>query len=221
MGVALEVLGGLVAHQFEGVAPFEKGLALCRQAFEFDRLDLRAILFALEAPLGDLVVVEFAFDPVGGAMEEVDRAPEQFFQIWFEAGVGERHHEGVEDVGDAAGDDAAFRKRSRVGFVFEGTVAVELEFLKQVIGRRGIVVRLVCGVVSIGHGDFPSRCGRAHRGLHGDEGDGRAGPAPAAKRRAGTLWRMLEAGDFASRCKAPHGGAAENRRPQALPVRPG
>jgi len=32
---------------------------------------------------------------------------------------------------------------------------------------------------------------------------------------------MLEAGDFASRCKAPHGGAAENRRPQALPVRPG
>ena len=70
VGVALEVLGGLVAHQFEGVAPFEKGLDLCRQAFEFDRLDLRAILFALEAPLGDLVVVEFAFDPVGGALTE-------------------------------------------------------------------------------------------------------------------------------------------------------
>jgi hypothetical protein len=108
----------------------------CRQAFEFDGLDLRAVLFALEAALRDLVVVEFAFDPVGGAMEEVDRAPEQFFEVGFEAGVGERHHQGVEDVGDAAGDDIALGKRSRIGFVLEGTVAVELEFLKDVIGRE-------------------------------------------------------------------------------------
>ena len=43
--------------------------------------------------------------------------------------------EGVEDVGDGAGDDLGFGQRPRVGFVLEGAVAVELEFGEDVIGR--------------------------------------------------------------------------------------
>jgi hypothetical protein len=42
------------------------------------------------------------------------------------------------------------------------------------------VVRLEIVVVVGGHRGFPRRIGRAHRGLHGDEGGGRTGPAPAA-----------------------------------------
>ena len=46
-----------------------------------------------------------------------------------------RRDEGVEDVGDGAGDGAGFGQRSRVGLVLEGAVAVELEFGEDVIGR--------------------------------------------------------------------------------------
>jgi hypothetical protein len=47
------------------------------------------------------------------------------------------------------------------------------------------------------------------------------GPDLHPERSEGPNAEDAEAGDFASRCKAPLGGAAENRRPQALPVRPG
>ena len=62
-------------------------------------------------------------DPVGG----------------FEAGVGERHHKGVEDVGDAAGHDIALGERPRVGFVGEGAIAVEGDFIEEMGGGRGFV----------------------------------------------------------------------------------
>ena len=68
-------------------------------------------------------------------MEEVDGRPEQVFEIGFEARVGERRDDGVEDVGDGAGDRSAFGQRSRIGLVLEGTVAVELKFGEDVIGR--------------------------------------------------------------------------------------
>ena len=45
-----------------------------------------------------------------------------------------RRDQGVEDVGDGAGDVRAFGQRSRVGFVLEGAIAVELEFGEDVIG---------------------------------------------------------------------------------------
>ena len=125
----------LVAHQFEGVAAFDQRLPFGCQAFQFDGLHLGAVLFTLRALLGQLVVVEFALDPAGGAVEEVHSRPEQVFEVRFEASVGERHHEGVEDVGDAAGDDVAFGKRPRVGFVLERAVAVELEFVEDMVGR--------------------------------------------------------------------------------------
>ena len=86
-------------------------------------------------PLRLLVVVELAFDPVGGAVEEIDGRPEQVFEVGFEARVAQRRDEGVEDVGDGAGDGVGFGQRSRIGLVLEGTVAIELKFGEDVIGR--------------------------------------------------------------------------------------
>ena len=74
----LEAFGGLVPHQLECVATFEECLALSGQSFELHRLDLCAVLFALQPPLRLFIVVEFAFDTRCGAMEEVDRRPEHF-----------------------------------------------------------------------------------------------------------------------------------------------
>ncbi|APH54458.1 Hypothetical protein GbCGDNIH9_8740 [Granulibacter bethesdensis] len=68
-------------------------------------------------------------------MEDVHRRPKQVLKVGFEAGVGKRHHQGVEDVGDAAGENVRFGKRSGIGLVVEGTVAVELEFVEDLVGR--------------------------------------------------------------------------------------
>ena len=135
MGVALELVGGLVAEELHAVPALDQRLALCREALQFDRADFGAVLFLLAALLRLLVVVEFALDPADGAVEDVDGRPEQVFEVGFEAGVGQRDDEGVEDVGDGAGDDLRFGQRSRVGFVLEGAIAVELEFGEDVVGR--------------------------------------------------------------------------------------
>ena len=63
------------------------------------------------------------------------RRPEQILEVGFEAGVAKASDEGVEDVGDGAGDGLSFGQRSRVGLVLEGAIAVELEFGEDVIGR--------------------------------------------------------------------------------------
>ena len=133
--MVLELVGGLVAHQLEGVAAFDQRLTFRRQAFQLDGLDLAPILFPLRALLRQLVVVEFAFDSIDGAMEDVHRRPEQVLEVGFEASVGQRHHESVEDVGDAAYKDVRFGKRPGVGFVVEGAVAIELEFVEDLVGR--------------------------------------------------------------------------------------
>ncbi len=52
-------------------------------------------------------VVEFAFDPVGGAVEQVDGGPEQVFEVGFEARVGQGGDQGVEDVGQRGADGAS------------------------------------------------------------------------------------------------------------------
>ena len=87
------------------------------------------------AALRLLVVVEFALDPVGGAVDEIDSRPEQIFEVGFEASVAQGDDEGVEDVEDGAGDCLGFGQRSRVGLVLERAIAVELEFGEDVIGR--------------------------------------------------------------------------------------
>ena len=70
-----------------------------------------------------------------GAVEQVDRRPEQVLEVGFEARVAQGRDQGVEDVGDSARDGVAFGKRSRVGLVVEGTVAIELKLVEDVIGR--------------------------------------------------------------------------------------
>jgi len=82
-GVVLESLGSEVAEEFYAVAPFDQGLPLGREAFEFDRLHLAAVLFPLHPTLRLLVVVEITLHPAGGAVEEIDGPPEQLFEVGF------------------------------------------------------------------------------------------------------------------------------------------
>src|SRR5262245_13187204 len=46
---------------------------------------IRPVLFLLAALLGGLVVVEFALHAVGGAVEEIDRRPQQAFEVGLKA----------------------------------------------------------------------------------------------------------------------------------------
>ena len=131
----LEVLGGLVAEELHAVAALGQRDALCRQAFEFDRFHLRAVLFALAALLRLLVVVELALDAVDGAVEEIDGGPEQVFEIRFEARVTQGRDESVDDVGDGSGHGIAFGKRPWIGFVLKRAVAIELKLVEDMIGR--------------------------------------------------------------------------------------
>src|SRR5208282_1236388 len=101
MGVALELVGGLIAEEFHAVAAFDQRLTFGGEAFEFDRADFGAVLFFLAALLRLLVVVQLALDPADGAVEEIDHRPEQILEVGFEAGVHQGDDEGVEDVGDA------------------------------------------------------------------------------------------------------------------------
>jgi hypothetical protein len=82
-----------------------------------------------------LVVVELAFDAVDGAVKEVDGRPEQVVEVRFEPRVAERRNQGIEDIGNCARDGIAFGKRSWIGLVVEGTVALELKLCQNVIGR--------------------------------------------------------------------------------------
>src|SRR5690349_10845562 len=83
------------------------------EAFELHRADLRAVLFLLAAPLRLLVVMEFALDAVDGAMEEVDRRPQQVLEVGFETRVVQRRYED-EDICDSAADCLGFGQRFRV-----------------------------------------------------------------------------------------------------------
>ena len=107
--MALELVGGLVAEEFHGVAALDERDAFGRQPFQLDRPDLGAVLFLLAAPLGLLIVVELALDAVRGAVEEIDRGPEQILEIGLEARVAERRDQRVEDVGDGAADGVGCR----------------------------------------------------------------------------------------------------------------
>ena len=138
--------------------------ALGQQPLQFDRADFRSVLLGLAALLRLLVAVEFAFDPVGGAVEQVNLGPQQVFEVGLQAGVGEGGDQGIEDVGDRGADSALFGQRPGVGFVLEGAVSVELEFGQDRGGRGFGMVRLAVGERAIGHrGGSPAD--RAHRGL--------------------------------------------------------
>ena len=134
--MALELVGGEVAEELHAVAAFDQREAFGHKAFQFDGADLRAVLLLLAALLRVLVVVELALDAVGGAVEQVDRRPQQVLEVGFEARVTQRRDQRVEDVGHGAADGVGFGQRPRVGLVLEGAVAVELELGEQMIGGR-------------------------------------------------------------------------------------
>ena len=69
---AIEIAGS-IAHQFMGIAPFDQCQTLGQQSLQFDRCHLRAVLVALRSALCLLIVVKFAFDAFGGAVEQIDR----------------------------------------------------------------------------------------------------------------------------------------------------
>ena len=142
-GLACEVVGRLVAEVFHDVAAFDQRHALGGEALQFDRADLGAILVALAALLRLFIVVEFAFDPLVGAVEEIDGRPQEVLEVGFEAGFAQGSDECIEDVGDGTGDGTGFGQRSRVGLVLEGAIAVELELGEDVIGRGCRLRRLV------------------------------------------------------------------------------
>ena len=77
--------GGLVAEEFHDIAAFDQTHALGGETLQLDRADLGAVLVALAALLRLLVVVEFAFDPLVGAVEEIDGRPQEVLKVGFEA----------------------------------------------------------------------------------------------------------------------------------------
>jgi hypothetical protein len=75
--LTLELVGREVAEQLHAVAAFDQREAFGHEAFQFDRADLRAVLFLLAALLRVLVAVEIALHAVGSAVEEIDGRPQQ------------------------------------------------------------------------------------------------------------------------------------------------
>jgi hypothetical protein len=130
----VKLLGGTVAEQVHAVASLNEAPAFGRQALEFARLHLGAILLTVEATLRLLIVVERPFDPGRGAVEEVDLAPEDFFEVGFHAGVTEGGYEGIEDIDDGDGKALPVRHRARIGLVLKGAVAVELQLVERMGG---------------------------------------------------------------------------------------
>ena len=110
------------------------------QGLQLDGFDLAAVLFALQALLCLLVIVEFAFDPLDGAVEGVDGGPHDFVEVEIEAGVGHGGNQGVEDVGDRALDDIVFGRDPGIGLVLGGAVAIEFEVFDDMAGRGCAVI---------------------------------------------------------------------------------
>ena len=135
-GGNLEEVGGVVAEGFEAVASLEQVLALVEQPFEFDGLDLGAVLFGLAAPLRLFVVVENAFNALDLAVEEVDERPEQVGQFFFEAGIGQYRAKGVENGGELGLRHFRLRQRPRVVLPLAGAVTVERNVVEDQRGRR-------------------------------------------------------------------------------------
>ncbi len=74
------------------------------EPFQVDGFNLGTVLLPLAPPLRLLVIVEFALDPVGGAVEKIDGRPKQIVEVGLEAGVLQGDDQGVKNVSDGAGD---------------------------------------------------------------------------------------------------------------------
>ena len=153
-GRDLVEFGGVVAHEFEGVAALDQAEALGDQAFELDRLDLGAVLLGLAAALRLLVGVELALDAVDLAVEQVDERPQQIGEIVLEARAGQHGAEGLDHGVELALDGVGLGQRPRIGFVLAGAMAAERELVEQMRGRRGGVEFGIGVGVGEGEGAF-------------------------------------------------------------------
>ena len=89
---------GGVAEAFERVAAVKEHLALAEESFQLDRLHLGAVLLPLAVALRDLVIVEEATDPLGGAVAGVDQAPEEVGTVGLGACAPESGGDTVESL---------------------------------------------------------------------------------------------------------------------------
>jgi hypothetical protein len=191
----LVVVRDFVAKGFHGVSAFDERLSFGREALQSDRAHLGAVLLLLASPLRLFVAVEFARDAIDREVKQIDDRPQQIFEVGFEPRVREGGDERVvEDVGDGSAGDLGIGRRPRVGFAFEWSMSIELEFGEQSVGRRGRVQRFVGVRVDRGSKSlaYPVSRGRAHRGPPATQGGGRPGSAPEALaegRSASGRWR--------------------------------
>ena len=132
-GGNLEVVGGVVAEEIEAVAAFGE-----RDAFGVAvrvRLTYLGAVCRPGCAAAPARCRRVRVRAVDGAVEEIDDRPEQVLEVRFEARVAQSRDESVEDVRDGAGHGIAFGKRSWIGLVLEGTVAIKLKLVEDVIGR--------------------------------------------------------------------------------------
>ena len=160
-GRGLEQAGGVIAAEFEGVAPFDQADALRGQPLELDRFDLGAVLFELALALRLLVGVELALDALGLAVEQIDEGPEQIVGVVLEAGAGEQGFERFGDGAEMALDGFVSGHRPRIGLVLSRPVAVQRQLVEQIRGRRGGVVFGLGIAVGEGEGAVVRRHGGA------------------------------------------------------------
>src|SRR3546814_1205415 len=105
----------------------------------------------------------------------------------------------------------AFRRRSGMGCILEGRIAVELEFTEEIVGGGRGVVRFV--VVVLAHGML-RRFDRDPRGFHGDERRRAARPCTRSKAEGRSTAEEDEGGLFCFAMERPE-GPPENSSPQA------
>jgi hypothetical protein len=177
LAVALVVVGGLVAHELEAVAPFDQGQP---RAIRFSSsTDLTSLPSCSRwALLRLLVVVEFALDPVGGAVEDVDGRPEEIVEVGFDV---LRRRSGRRRCRRRAGDDAASGKaadrvRRRRGGSRRaeapgehGRLGMSCGAVRVVVLAHGMLRRLTATVAAfMATKPTGGRAARAKRGLDGE-----------------------------------------------------
>ncbi|PIT04413.1 hypothetical protein TSA1_29380 [Bradyrhizobium nitroreducens] len=151
--MSLEALNGLITEELQTVAALNQRDAFRRDALEFDGSNFGAVLLALALLLRLFVIVELTTEAVDRSVKQVDGRPEQIVKVRLEPSITQRRDQSIEDVSDGTGDALALGKRPWIGLVVEGVVAEELQFGKNVFGRRCGVRRF--DVVVIGHGGDP------------------------------------------------------------------
>jgi hypothetical protein len=112
-----EQLGGMIAHELEGVAALDETETLGDEPLDLDGLHLGAVRLGLAAALGLLVGVELALDAVRLAVKQVDERPQQIGEIVLEAGARQHGAEGVDHGVELATHGVGLGQGARIGFV--------------------------------------------------------------------------------------------------------